>query len=326
MVCLWDGRLPLRQELPVACPQASLSELCEEGLDTDSFLIMSEQDLQVDEFDAFYAASHPSSTSTSPWGSRQGSLRDNTHGSHHKKNHHGSKEEGLSPNSPQLSRQRSHHSQYRTKPDGAETCDHLHGRISPTPSDTGYTRITDLPEVGNGFGSHHTRPTLHDKLDGRMLCHMAVDDGDWEMGRMRPRISSMPSRPAYRMVGKPPVLTFLKAAQDLHKVRSFAITPRGVINQGDKFVSSSTSIASSEGSDIPNHRPNSRAGTPIITSHNIVMVLGETGVGKRALIHTFLEPENSPTINTSIGELYVLLTAYLNVGVIYVMFNYQLQS
>ena len=196
----------------------------------------------------------------------------------------------------------------RSEPDGMERppppgfLAHLTPGTSPSHQPRRHSNYAELSS-----GDAEAQPPEDAKgLQNRVLCHMAchvLEDEDWAVGSMRPRISSMPSRPVRRSSHHFPILATLKSAQDVHKVRSFTITPKGVINQGDHYVSSSTSVASTE-SDATINSNASGDGSPAsahgsqqahTSSFLRIMVFGEPGVGKRALIQTFLTPD--PTVS-----------------------------
>ena len=105
-----------------------------------------------------------------------------------------------------------------------------------------------------------------------------------------------------------------------YRRRSFSITPRGIVNEGDFFVdklANSIVPAGSVGSDLDQgaRSPRSRAssfnsqGSPALsaasscdTSTYRVLVLGSTGVGKTALIQQFMTSEYMGAQNTSFGK------------------------
>ena len=137
----------------------------------------------------------------------------------------------------------------------------------------------------------------------RWLSHMtATGDEDWDMGAMRPRVSSMPVRSVIRRpTSRAPSLVRLRANQspDLHRVRAFTITSRGVVSNGDKYISNS-SVASTESEGLSNTSDGSHD-TP--TPSYQVVLMGYPGVGKRSLICKFLSAENS-TAMSSLGKFY----------------------
>ncbi len=155
--------------------------------------------------------------------------------------------------------------------------------------------------------SHISSCSLQNKLQDRVLCHLAVsvldgDDKDWKPGVMRPRVSSMPIWGTHRWSTRSPPLAALKIREDVHKVRSFAITPHGLINQGDLMIAgeSSTSVESEANATMVSSVPDMN--NPGHSTSHMIFVFGEPGVGKRALIHTFTEPDDCTTMASSLGK------------------------
>lgn len=140
----------------------------------------------------------------------------------------------------------------------------------------------------------------------RQMVTLKLDETDWEMGNMRRRVCSMPSY--YRPRDHP-------NPDDLRRVRSFSITRKGVVCEGDLYVSAACPI-----SDIIGSHHSSRASScgllstgsctspatssessDIIYHYNVVLI-GAAHVGKSTLIQQFIASEHTGVINASFGE------------------------
>ena len=140
-------------------------------------------------------------------------------------------------------------------------------------------------------------------------CH-----GEWHIGDMRPRVLSCPTRggnfrrlqmhpnlwnksltPAYSSRGYSNI-----SDQDLHRVRSFTLTSKGLVKDGDLYLHGSpgTCTPSSRGSTM------SRASSPGEVPEVFHVGLGGTrAVGKRSIVKQFVKSEVAGTILQSFGEL-----------------------
>ena len=187
----------------------------------------------------------------------------------------------------------------------------LWSEAGPPTSEQGDRQQDDAAPV-----DHTTKcgPRTTNKLDDRVLSHMAwtmLDDDDWILGDMRPRITSMPSRPFRRSRwgrDHPPSLSQLRRSPipgETHRVKSYAITPKGVVIKGDVYLSrSSTSVASNE-SESTTHSAGSIE-QPVYR----VLVIGEPGVGKRALVQSFLSPDSPDNNLSSFGKFAFAVNIY----------------
>jgi Rad/Gem-related GTP binding protein 1 len=103
-------------------------------------------------------------------------------------------------------------------------------------------------------------------------------------------------------------------ADDMCVVRNFATSSRGLINRGDSFKrKSNQSIASdvgSCGSCGGGERSRGLSGNSSVASSigvcpplSKVLMLGDIGVGKTALLQQFMTSEYMGAIETSFGEL-----------------------
>ena len=144
----------------------------------------------------------------------------------------------------------------------------------------------------------------------RVLSHMSwimLDEDEWSLGDMRPRVSSMPAAslqprsPLHGPKTPPSPLAATPRTTPQHKVRSFAISRKGVVSRGDVFVtgSSHNSVASNDSGES---QSNASGGGPDLGPTFRVMVSGEAGVGKRALVTSFMSPEMDPIAMASFGE------------------------
>ena len=157
-------------------------------------------------------------------------------------------------------------------------------------------------------------------------------DGDWILGQPRPRVSSVPSRTALRKtksaatgagtVPTSPTLTQLAArrqafgsGENVHKVRAFAITTKGLVKGGDLLLTRSnpnletSSSPTYKGCRMP-ARPNSLSSVQGSTGSALslesnpephkVFMLGAGGVGKTTLIHKFIA--SGMSFESSFGE------------------------
>lgn len=178
----------------------------------------------------------------------------------------------------------------------------------------GDTREEDKPSprVSPNGEEYPRRPSnFSDTTRRRMDRHFShtgkslYEDDEWDMGAMRPRVSSMPARTLTKRA-RVPSLARLRSnnSPDMHRVRAFTITSHGVVSDGDKYVSnSSVSVASTE-SEAPSLTPDGSHDTP--TPSLRVLVVGDHGVGKKALIHKFLSSGDS-SATTSLGRLLLLV-------------------
>ena len=164
----------------------------------------------------------------------------------------------------------------------------------------------------HGHHGHHDRSRSHaharqlekaDAYPNRVLSHMTptyVDDPDWEVGAMRPRVASLPTcSPLDRRT--PPVAA-LRQHADVHRVRSYIIAYGNVISTGERYVSNS-SVASTESNKscgTSTKSGNSGGGG----SYFRVILTGTDGVGKRAIIQRFLVPADSYETGLSLGKIW----------------------
>ncbi|CAB3361210.1 Hypothetical predicted protein [Cloeon dipterum] len=129
---------------------------------------------------------------------------------------------------------------------------------------------------------------------------------------VRPRVCSLPEKPYNPRSG-----------DDIYRLRTFSITNKGVVNCGDSFISrrskSNTSVnsASSRHSNASGVSPGERSpfegsccGSSYVSSeasgnevakHRVVL-LGDAGVGKTALVSQFMTSEYMNTYDASLGE------------------------
>ena len=125
-------------------------------------------------------------------------------------------------------------------------------------------------------------------LETRFLSHMScvVLDADDEIGDMRPRVSTEPTRTLSRLSFRSKVPRGSNATKEsrlVHTVRHFTITSKGsVVSQGEYLSKSSTSLGSYESGST-----GSSAESDDGEDYTVVFV-GDPGVGKNALIEKFL--------------------------------------
>lgn len=134
---------------------------------------------------------------------------------------------------------------------------------------------------------------------------------------MRPRVCSLPERP-YNP----------RASDDLYRLRHFSISKGNVVNCGDSIISrrsrSNTSVNSTnsraserspfEGSccgagyanvdSLPATPDDSENLDPPPPARYRVVMLGDAGVGKTALVNQFMTSEYMHTYDASLGKLY----------------------
>lgn len=151
---------------------------------------------------------------------------------------------------------------------------------------------------GNNSYNNNTPEAFNE----RVLSHVAdlvLKDTEWEVGDMRPRVASLPARhPGTRRL---PSLASLRRNSGVHRVRSYVITPHGgVIKEGERYVSNS-SVCSTESNLSAGTTTGSL--TSLSPSPNYRIILsGQDGVGKRAIIQRFLVPHDAGTANSSLGK------------------------
>ena len=122
---------------------------------------------------------------------------------------------------------------------------------------------------------------------------------------IRPRTSSVPSR---KHLPRPSTLDLTQSGAETfegwYKVRQFGVTPRGIVNRGDSFKSSSIRSLGSCGSC-------SAAGSGAsLSSHSVtplykVLILGAHSVGKTTLSQQFRTSETMGAIDTDTGNITV---------------------
>ncbi|XP_008553262.1 uncharacterized protein LOC103575310 [Microplitis demolitor] len=126
---------------------------------------------------------------------------------------------------------------------------------------------------------------------------------------IRPRVHSLPEK-AYNP----------RAGDDLYRLRAFSITHKGVVNRGDSIISrrsrSNTSVNSSRNSNVSGERSPfegsccSGQGAVCDSSESEaeegskyrVVLLGDSGVGKTALVSQFMTSEYMNTYDASLDD------------------------
>nr|XP_034174616.1 uncharacterized protein LOC117601659 [Osmia lignaria] len=127
---------------------------------------------------------------------------------------------------------------------------------------------------------------------------------------IRPRVHSLPEK-AYNP----------RAGDDLYRLRAFSITPKGVVNRGDSIISrrsrSNTSVNSSRNSNVSGERSpfegsccsGQGVGADSTESDDMegiskyrVVLLGDSGVGKTALVSQFMTSEYMNTYDASLDD------------------------
>ena len=106
-------------------------------------------------------------------------------------------------------------------------------------------------------------------------------------------VTAKPPRFAFRA----PKLADLKISKDIHRVRSYSLTKKGLVNQGEHYISRSPSEMSMCSSTSADTNVSIMPLEPIK-----VLLLGASGVGKRALIQEFLDPDSMSMYFQSYGE------------------------
>ncbi|XP_068972884.1 uncharacterized protein Rgk2 [Bombus flavifrons] len=127
---------------------------------------------------------------------------------------------------------------------------------------------------------------------------------------IRPRVHSLPEK-AYNP----------RAGEDLYRLRAFSITHKGVVNRGDSIISrrsrSNTSVNSSRNSNVSGERSpfegsccsGQGVGADSTESEEMeeiskyrVVLLGDSGVGKTALVSQFMTSEYINTYDASLDD------------------------
>jgi hypothetical protein len=112
------------------------------------------------------------------------------------------------------------------------------------------------------------------------------------------KLSNIPEEEASAKSGRPPKLAeFKAAAKDIHKVRSYSLTKKGLVNKGEHYVSRSPSELSLCSSSSRDTNVSIMPEEP-----SKILLLGASGVGKRALIHEFMDSETMNNYFQSSGE------------------------
>ena len=129
-------------------------------------------------------------------------------------------------------------------------------------------------------------------LDTRFLSHMScvILDADDEIGDIRPRVSTEPTRTLSRGSFRSKVPSTSDGVKGkvrlVHTVRHFTITSKGsVVSQGEYLSKSSTSVGSYESGSTTCSAASDNC------EYYTVLFVGDPGVGKRALIEKFLPQE-----------------------------------
>ena len=166
-------------------------------------------------------------------------------------------------------------------------------------SDADHLNPSSLKPVQSFFnhngGTRHTyrRRSDADHLNSsslKLVQSFSSHNGDrlWDLGEMRPRVSSMPSgsvtkRPSYRREKTPSFQSFgYESNKAAHLIREFQLTPKGnVISKGNFLSQSNTSMESAEGSTTA-------SATSLVEGPYNVYMIGIPGVGIRAIINTFI--------------------------------------
>ncbi|XP_008205042.2 uncharacterized protein LOC100119620 isoform X2 [Nasonia vitripennis] len=126
---------------------------------------------------------------------------------------------------------------------------------------------------------------------------------------IRPRVHSLPEK-AYNP----------RAGDDLYRLRAFSITHKGVVNRGDSIISrrsrSNTSVNSSRNSNVSGERSpfegsccsgqgvaadSTESEGEEVTKYRVVL-LGDSGVGKTALVSQFMTSEYMNTYDASLDD------------------------
>uniref|UniRef100_A0A0C9R2C1 RABH1B protein n=1 Tax=Fopius arisanus TaxID=64838 RepID=A0A0C9R2C1_9HYME len=130
---------------------------------------------------------------------------------------------------------------------------------------------------------------------------------------IRPRVYSLPEK-AYNP----------RAGDDLYRLRAFSITHKGVVNRGDSIISrrsrSNTSVNSSRNSNVSGERSpfdgsccsgqgvaadSTESEAEDVPKYRVVL-LGDSGVGKTALVSQFMTSEYMNTYDASLAGKFTL--------------------
>ena len=109
-------------------------------------------------------------------------------------------------------------------------------------------------------------------------------DRNWELGEMRPRVSSMPSETLTQRslcIKVPSIHSFAYDNRTTYRIREFQLTPKGnVISKGSYLSQSNTSVESGGSTTA--------SATSLVEGPYNVYLMGIPGVGIRAIISTFI--------------------------------------
>lgn len=172
-------------------------------------------------------------------------------------------------------------------------CGELEGVITNMADADQNTRVEHHPTVEKAPEHHGKTKKKHPEVQAK---------GD-SKSHPRPASKDSKSRPTYeppksKTPARPPKLADLKTVKDIHKVRSYSLTKKGLVNRGEHYVSrspSELSVCSSSSRDT------NVSIMPVEPSK--VLLVGASGVGKRALIHEFMDPDTMINYFQSTGEL-----------------------
>ena len=129
-----------------------------------------------------------------------------------------------------------------------------------------------------------------------------VDDDEWDVGPRRPRLNSLPSQSQddhhspvnnhHSKPERPPHIKLLKPSvdlkQDMKQVRSYVITSKGLLKEDRTPSPSKEKLGSSR--ELIMVQPVTPDDFP--GRCHRVLLLGRSGVGKRALIREFMMPDH----------------------------------
>lgn len=169
--------------------------------------------------------------------------------------------------------------------------------------DSQYSHISNVSNITNedvgplNFSAH---PRGRQRRTSNFL-ELPVPD------HIRPRVHSLPEK-AYNP----------RAGDDLYRLRAFSITHKGVVNRGDSIISrrsrSNTSVNSSRNSNVSGERSpfegSCCSGQDASSDSDIeesiskyrVILLGDSGVGKTALVSQFMTSEYINTYDASLDD------------------------
>lgn len=202
--------------------------------------------------------------------------------------------------------------------EGETTCDRDYNNTSP------YRHRVPSPLLGEvNFNMLNVSPRPRSRSSSvKKTRKKNLDVFDLDI---RPRTSSLPTKNTYK---KPSLAALRHTSEgcgyddqdsDFYRLRTFELTPKGIVNRGDSLKSRSTNSVLSSGSELgclsrtSSSLSQSSIGNSTGSGGNIipyrVLVVGAGATGKSSMVRQFTTSEYLGGFDTSLGksELFVII-------------------